>query len=167
MQAPDGSFVAQEEIEELRAQHIGRLFLRAHRDFSLRAIEKLRERGHAGLGLAHTGLLAQLDTAGTRLTTLAERLGVSKQAVGSLVGDLESRGYIARAVDPLDRRATLVTFTEAGWGFLHDAYWVKREIEAEYVALLGERGMAQLRSLLETLLSREDSSSGALGPESV
>jgi DNA-binding MarR family transcriptional regulator len=154
MQAPDGSpSVGQDEIEELRAQHIGRLFLRAHRDFSLRAIEKLRERGHGGFSLAHTNLLAQLDTTGTRLTSLAERLGITKQAVGSIVADLEASGYVARANDPLDRRATLVTYTDAGWRFLHDAYWVKREIEAEYTALLGERGMGELRSLLETLLS--------------
>ena len=165
MQTPDAPLVGQDEIEELRAQHIGRLFLRAHRDFSLRAIEKLRERGHGGLSLAHTGLLAQLDTAGTRLTTLAERLGISKQAVGSLVADLEGRGYIVRAIDLLDRRATLVTYTDAGWGFLQDAYWVKREIEAEYIALLGEQGMVQLRSLLEALLAGEDASSASLGPE--
>ena len=149
--------VGQDEIEELRAQHIGRLFLRAHRDFSLRAIEKLRGRGHGGFSLAHTSLLAQLDTAGTRLTTLAERLGITKQGVGSLVADLEGKGYVARAVDPLDRRATLVTYTDAGWRFLQDAYWVKREIEAEYTALLGEREIGTLRSLLEALLDGGDS----------
>src|SRR3954451_9631392 len=101
MRAPDDlPQVGQDEIEELRAQHIGRLFLRAHRDFSLRAIEKLRARGHGGFSLAHTSLLAQLDTAGTRLTLLAERLGITKQAVGSLVADLEASGYIARAIVP-------------------------------------------------------------------
>lgn len=156
--ANDPVQVGQDEIEELRAQHIGRLFLRAHRDFSLRAIEKLRERGHGGFSLAHTNLLAQLDTTGTRLTTLAERLAITKQAVGSLVADLEASGYIARAVDAHDRRAVLVTYTEAGWRFLQDAYWVKREIEAEYMALLGEQEIGTLRSLLRALLDGRGSS---------
>jgi DNA-binding MarR family transcriptional regulator len=145
--------IARAQIEELRAQHIGRLFLRAHRDFSLRAIEKLRSAGHTGLSLAHTNLLAHLDTAGTRTTTLAERAGVSKQAIGHLVAELEAKGYISRATDPADRRATLITYTPAGWQFLQDAHRVKRAIEAEYTAKLGEAGMASLRAMLSLLLN--------------
>jgi DNA-binding MarR family transcriptional regulator len=141
-----------EQIAELRQQHIGRLLLRAHRAFSLRSIEKLRMLGHAGLGLAHTALLAHLDLDGTRITTLAERAGVTKQAIGHLVQDLEHKGYIERSVDPSDRRATLVRFTDAGWQFLRDAHQVKREIEAEYIAILGAERMQELRLVLAMLL---------------
>jgi DNA-binding MarR family transcriptional regulator len=151
------------QIEELREQHIGRLFLRAQRDFSLRAIEKLRAAGHDGLSLVHTNLLAHLDTAGTRTTTLAERAGITKQAIGHLVAELEAKGYIKRAVDPADRRATLITYTAAGWQFLQDAHRVKRSIEAEYTAKLGERGMASLREMLTQLLS--DSQGHQMGEE--
>ena len=150
---PDAhSRIDREQIAELREQHIGRQLLRAQRDFSLRAIEKLGARGHTGLSLSHTNLLAHLDLAGTQITTLAERAGVTKQAIGSLVAELEHKGYIARSVDPADRRATLITYTEAGWQFLQDAHQVKREIEAEYRAILGEPGMQALRSLLAKLL---------------
>jgi DNA-binding MarR family transcriptional regulator len=145
-----------EQLDELRQQHIGRLLLRAQRGFSVRANEKLRQLGHGGLSLAHTNLLAHLDLQGTRITTLAERVGVTKQAVGHLVLDLEQKGYIERAVDPDDRRATIVTFTDAGWRFLRDAHQVKREIEAEYSALLGKQGMQALRSLLTSLVEHDD-----------
>jgi hypothetical protein len=37
-----------EQSDELRQQHIGRLSLRAHRAFSVRAIKKLRIRGTKG-----------------------------------------------------------------------------------------------------------------------
>ena len=148
--------VDREQIEELRQQHIGRLLLRAQRAFSVRAGEKLRARGHDGLSLAHTNLIANLDLGGTRITTLSERIGISKQAVGHLVLDLEQRGYIARAVDASDRRATIVTFTDAGWRFLQDAHQVKREIEAEYRAILGEPGMQALRSALTSLIEHQD-----------
>jgi len=145
--------VSQEQIEELRQQHIGRLLLRAHRDFSDRAMHKLSALGHAGLSPAHTNLIAHLDTTGTRITTLAERVGVSKQAIGNLVNELEQKGYIVRSADPADRRATHITFTPAGWKFLQDAHHVKREIEAEYTELLGDSGMQALRSLLSQLLA--------------
>jgi DNA-binding MarR family transcriptional regulator len=145
-----------EQIDELRQQHIGRLLLRAHRAFSVRAIKKLRARGHEGLSLAHTTLLSNLDLQGTRITTLAERVGVTKQAIGHLVQDLEQKGYITRTADPDDRRATSITFTDAGWQFLRDAYQVKRELEAEFTATLGEEGMHSLRALLTTLLENEE-----------
>ena len=67
-------------LDAYRHEHMGRLLLNAQRDYSLRALTKLRERGHAGLSLAHTNLLPHMDTNGTRITTLAERVGVSKQA---------------------------------------------------------------------------------------
>jgi DNA-binding MarR family transcriptional regulator len=144
------------QLDELRQQYIGRLLLQAQRASRVRATEKLRTRGHDGLSIAHTNLISSLDLDGTRITTLAERIGISKQAVGHLVLDLEQRGYIERAVDPADRRATIVTFTDAGWRFLNDAYYVKREIEAEYSAILGEQGMVQLRTLLNKLIESDD-----------
>jgi DNA-binding MarR family transcriptional regulator len=103
-------------------------------------------------------LIANLDLDGTRITSLAERIGISKQAAGHLVADLEQRGYIERAVDPDDRRATIVSFTDAGWGFLRDAHQVKHEIEAEYRAILGEQGMQDLRALLTALSDNDESS---------
>ena len=144
-----------EELDELRQHHVGRLLLRAHRQFSLRAIEELRQRGHDGLNLSHTNLLAHLDTGGTRLTTLAERAGVTKQAIGKLVADLESKGYVQRTVDPTDGRATLLMYTTRGWKFLQDAHQVKRMIEAEYAGWLGADGLAALRELLTRLLAAQ------------
>ena len=144
------------QLDELRQQYIGRLLLQAQRASRVRATQKLRARGHEGLSIAHTNLISGLDLEGTRITTLAERIGITKQAVGHLVLDLEQRGYITRVVDPTDRRATIVTFTDAGWRFLNDAYYVKREIEAEYSAILGEQGMAQLRALLNKLIETDD-----------
>lgn len=144
-----------EQIEELRQEHIGRLLLRAQRSFSERALHKLRARGHAGLHLAHTTVLAQLDTGGTQATVLAERAGITKQAAGRIVADLMREGYVQGVPDPQDRRATIILFTEAGWKFLADAYAVKKEIEAEYTALLGEERMRELRDSLHMLTEHE------------
>jgi DNA-binding MarR family transcriptional regulator len=140
-----------EQIQALRQHHTGRLLLRAYRAFQERAYDRLRARGHEGLSITHTGMLAHLDIEGTHIKTLAERAGVSKQAMGQLVSDLEAKGYVSCATDPADRRATLVYFTDTGREFLEDAYHVKREIEAEYTALLGEDRMADLMDMLEIL----------------
>src|SRR4028119_277163 len=144
--ANGGGPASAERIRDTREQHIGRLFLRASRSFAALATRKLKERGHEGLGTAHTALLPHLDLEGTRATALAERAGMSKQAVGQVVRDLERQGYVERRPDPSDSRATLVRFTEAGWRFLRDAGDVKREIEAEYGAALGEERVRMLRA---------------------
>lgn len=144
--------ITREQIDELRQHHIGRLLLQAHRQFSTQAIEKLAERGHTSLGIAHTNVLANLDLAGTRITTLAERVGVTKQAVSTVVAELETKGYLETSKDPADGRAILITYTEAGWNFLRDAHEVKREIEAEYQTVLGAEGLQTLRTLLQGLI---------------
>ncbi len=145
-----------EQLEELRQEHIGRLLLRAHRAFSERALRKLRQRGHTRLSMAHTSLLPHLDVQGTQATVLAERMGITKQAAGRIIADLEQEGYVRRLPNPADQRASMVVFTDAGRQFLQDAYYVKKEIEAEYTALLGEERAQQLRSILQELLSKED-----------
>src|SRR5690554_6519557 len=67
------------------------------------ALDRLRRgSGTPGIRAAHTALLPHIDLAGTRLTTLAERVGVTKQAVGQLLDDLEAYGVIERVPDPED-----------------------------------------------------------------
>jgi len=151
----DESGVTEAALQELRDQHIGRLLLQAQRAFNTQAIEKLRERGYQGLGVAHTALLPHLDLNGTRITVLADRAGMTKQGMGQLVADLERQGLVTRKPDPVDGRATLVQFTDAGWNYLRDAHEVKKELEAEYAEFLGVPGLAELRSLLTALISHQ------------
>jgi DNA-binding MarR family transcriptional regulator len=145
-----------EQIAAFRQEHIGRYFLRAHRAFSERAFEKFQHYHHPGLRFTHMALIAQLDLEGTPITVLAERAGMTKQAMSQLVHEMEERGYVQRKSSPQDRRTTLVHFTDAGFRLLQDAYHIKQEIEAEYIAVLGEDGFKQLRSLLATLLDGLD-----------
>jgi DNA-binding MarR family transcriptional regulator len=145
-----GSVDAQ-QLAELRRQYIGRQLQRAYRASAELAARKLNARGHTGLSLATTVALTQLDLEGTRISVLAERAGMTKQSMGQLVAELESLGYVTRSPDIADRRATLVQFTEAGWRFLLDAAAVKREIEAEYAALLGADRLDALRTMLEKM----------------
>ena len=139
-----------------RQENIGRLFKHAARDFSERAMAKLRERGYDDLTFFHTALISNLDVEGTRISTLAERAEISKQAMGQIAGQLDDKGFITRVPDPNDGRASLIQFTEKGWEFLQVAYEVKQAIDADYIALLGDDGMVQLEALLRTLIAGVD-----------
>lgn len=146
--------IAPQQLNDLRQRHFGRLLLRTYRAFSSQAIEKLRLRGYTGLALAHTMLLTNVDVHGTRLTVLAEQVGVSRQAIGNLVRNLEQQGYVMRTVDPMDRRAFIIMLTEAGWRLLEAVVDVKMEIETEYSAILGAEQMHMLRTELIRLLDQ-------------
>jgi len=150
--AEAGAAITVEQLAEWRQHHIGRLFLQAHRDFSARTVEKLRARGHGDLTLTHTTLLPHIELTGIRSTVLAERAGITKQAAGQILADLEQLGYVKKEPDRTDQRATLVHFTALGWRFLRDAYEIKQEMEAEYAAVLGRAGLETLRATLNALL---------------
>ena len=142
------------QAQGLRDESIGRLFLQAQRAYFKRGIAKLRARGHDRVTLAHTTLLPYLDPEGTSVTNLAERAGMTKQSMRQLVIDLEDKGYIKRIPDPDDRRATLVIFTVEGRRFIEDGYEVKKEIDDEYRAILGEERVEALKESLKTLIER-------------
>jgi len=150
-----GEMANEGDINELgRQHHVGRLLLRAHREFSSRAIEKLQRRGYGTVTISHLGLLPHLDRSGTRVTTLASRAGMTKQGMGQLVMELERQGFLVREPDPTDKRAALVRFTEAGLRLLDDAIAVTREIEAEYSRRLGANRLFELKAALTDLTAR-------------
>jgi DNA-binding MarR family transcriptional regulator len=143
--------IPMEHIESIRRDNIDRLMLRAYRLYVERSLEKLERYGHLRLTISHASILAYIDPDGTHISVLAERLGVTKQAMGQFVAELERRNYVVREIDPTDRRAILVKFTDRGAQFIKDAYAVKLEMEAEYSAVLGEEGVAQFRTMLKPL----------------
>ena len=144
------------ELVELRQSNIGRLFQRATRAYSELALKKLQEYGHEGLTLVHTALISNLDLEGNRTTEIAKRAGITKQAMGQLVHELETRGYVERIADPDDKRASLVQFTPKGKDLLVDAFHIKQSIESEYAKVLGKSNMGQLRDLLQQLVAAQN-----------
>jgi DNA-binding MarR family transcriptional regulator len=73
------------------------------------------------VGAAHIHITRHLAQSGSRLTDLAMRAGMTKQAMGTLVDQCEAWGMVSREPDPSDGRARQVRFTETGLAWL-DAY---------------------------------------------
>ncbi len=101
---------------------------------------------------SHTTLFPHIDLEGTRISTLAERVGISKQAVSELVEDLDEMGVVEKVPDPSDGRAKLVVFTKAGRKGILDGLELLQDVEAELSARLGKRKMLTLRKILHELI---------------
>lgn len=145
----DNNFVC--DRDQYRQRHIGRLLLRAHQDFSARALEGLQTSGYPHLSLAHIGILPFLNEPGIRTTVLAKRAGMTKQGMGQHLETLVQLGYVERIADPDDGRAFLVRFTHSGGKLLSVAIAVTDSIEADYAALIGVESLETLKRLLEKL----------------
>ena len=76
---------------------------------------------------------------GVRPGTLAERAGMSKQAMNQLLLSLEASGYIARSAADDDGRSRVVRLTKRGRAASAKIADILREIEREWVAELGPR----------------------------
>ncbi|WP_076866034.1 MarR family winged helix-turn-helix transcriptional regulator [Bradyrhizobium mercantei] len=124
-----------------RHANVGRLLNNAVRRFEARVLELMGERGHVETRIAHVSLTRNLDVEGTRLTELARRASMSKQAMGELVDQCAELGLVDRVADPSDRRARIVMFTPAGRKWL-DAFRDAVDIaEQEMRAELGKPTM--------------------------
>jgi len=79
---------------------------------------------------------------------LAERAGISKQAMNQLLRSLEGLSYVVRS-DALDEgRARIIRFTKRGRVAYSKVHDILRDIEHEWSAELGPKDFAQLKELL-------------------
>jgi DNA-binding MarR family transcriptional regulator len=92
------------------------LKLMSHDESVPLALSNLAARGQ--LTAAHVQITRHLPLRGARLTDLAKRAGVSKQAMGKLVDQCEAWGLVHRSPDRLDARAQTIEFTAIGQAWL-------------------------------------------------
>ncbi|MCO4743657.1 MAG: MarR family transcriptional regulator [Proteobacteria bacterium] len=141
-----------ERLESAKRNSTGQLLLRCARLFNQRALERVRTETGVRVRPAHTALLPHIDLEGTRLTTLAGRVGVSRQAVAKQVRELERHGLLERMPDSDDGRANLVCFSESGREMLLEGLQVLGRVEGEVANELGPARMQLLRRTLADMV---------------
>jgi DNA-binding MarR family transcriptional regulator len=113
-----------------------------------RIIHELNAAGFQELSLPHMALFRFPGPDGVRPSVLAERAGMSKQAMNRLLGSLEELGYLVRSDAPDEGRGRIVRFTKRGHAAYAEALDVLREIEREWLAELGPKDFAKLKEIL-------------------
>lgn len=134
-------------------QHLGQLLHFLSDAFELRTLAKCRERGHRKFRNSHSAIIAQLDTDGLCLGDLAERIGISQQATGKLVRDLERAGYVESHLDSRDKRSRIIQLTATGRSLKCDIAEILREVRDEFVEILGGNGLRSFEQQLRNAVS--------------
>lgn len=141
---------SREKKKEIKASEmlIGALLRVPAQAIHRRIIAELNAAGFDDLRLAHMAVLQFPGPHGARPGAIAERAGMSKQAMNQLLGSLESLGYLSRGDDPDEARARVVRFTRRGHAANAKLHEVLRDIERAWRAELGAKDFERLKEIL-------------------
>jgi DNA-binding MarR family transcriptional regulator len=150
---PPVSAAERRQFEAARDAATLQLLFKASRLANERALGRLAsDPARPPVRPAHTALFPHLDFDGIRLTDLAARVGVTKQAIGQLVDDLAALGMVERTGDPADKRAKRIRFSRRGYAALMQGLGTLREIEDALGAAIGRRRMRELHETLKLVI---------------
>lgn len=100
------------------------------------ALIRLAERGQ--ITAAHVHVMRHLPPEGARLTHLAARSAISKQAMSNAIRQCTDWGLVAQENDPLDQRATRVVFTPLGFAWRQAFARAAGAVEEAFAARVGQ-----------------------------
>jgi len=128
---------------------MGRLLLDAFNWFDASLLASLKEQGWPDLSRSLSMVMAYLDSDGIRISELARRLGVSRQAAQKSVKELERLKLVKTEVDPTNSSAKTVVLTDQGKANVTAALDAFSEIEMQLSRRIGSADLASMRKTLE------------------
>ena len=118
--------------------------------------DRLAEEGYGDIREGYGCVFGFIDIdRGSRLTELAERSGLTKQAVSEVIPELEQLGYVTREPDPRDRRAKIIRLTPLGREACLTGRRLFAEIEREWAEQFGDELLTALREAAERISAAE------------
>lgn len=115
--------------------------------------QTLEKRGWGMLNRSQSLVLAIIANGETRSARIAEKLGVSRQAMSQLAADLITRNILEFAPDPQDKRARILRFAPQSQGLRDDAQSVLRDLENRIAVHTSPGDLAAIKSILGRFLA--------------
>jgi DNA-binding MarR family transcriptional regulator len=131
---------------------LARLVTQTSRAHMAALLARLAERGF-DVNPSFAQVMPWLDTKGIRVTALAQRVGVTKQAIGQLVQQLSEFDYVDQVQDPTDARAKMIRLTRRGVAANKVCAEMGAELNKAATDALGEKGLAKLNADLAKILA--------------
>jgi DNA-binding MarR family transcriptional regulator len=113
---------------------------------------ELAAAGHPALRPAHGYALNAIMNGSSTASAIAPRLGMTKQGAAKVLQALLDEGYVEPAVSGEDGRAKPVVLTGRGRDAVATSVRIQREIEQSWAADVGERRIASMRRVLESVV---------------
>lgn len=101
-------------------------------------------------------LNALMEDPGEDQVTLARKVAFDAATFGSVIGRLESRGWVRRESDEADRRRKLLWVTQEGAQAANEMKRLVRKVQQRILAPLEDGEREQLLALLDRLVTAHD-----------
>lgn len=98
--------------------------------------------GHSHLRLGFEPYITLIGPRGTRLSTIAEVLQITRQAANQVANQIEAAGYIERLPDPGDRRAKQLVLTAQGRELRAHGTQHMQRLQLQFQNLVGEAAVS-------------------------
>jgi DNA-binding MarR family transcriptional regulator len=143
-----------QQTAERLSNNLARLLMEFHKDFSRRIIEEVHRRGYSDIRPSHSAVFGNIGLGTMRVTELATRAGVTQQAMGKMLKELERMGYVLRDIDSADRRAKAIRLTEKGQRLFRDSLDIVNQLRRDYAQRIGGDDLDRLEELLQSSLRK-------------
>ncbi len=133
-------------------QDIGLLSLVIANGFTEAVLQRLAASGFGDTKFSHGFVVQGLLAGDTTVTELAERLGISVQAVSKTVLEMELLGYLEKRRDPADRRSLSLHLTERALASIEASRIARDAVQSALFERLGghcDEFIDELRSLAD------------------
>jgi DNA-binding MarR family transcriptional regulator len=130
---------------------LGAIAGRLHRAVQSALMERLAAGGFEGLTGGAATILPMIEPQGSRPIVLAERSGLTRQAVGQIIRELEARRFVELAPDPRDARAKVVRFVGVGHALHLASVAAVADIYSRARDILGEEAIPRIEADLTRL----------------
>jgi DNA-binding MarR family transcriptional regulator len=111
--------------------------------------QNIRKRGGPSITHSQSLIIMSIGEGITRPSAIAERLGVSRQAIHQSLRELINVKLVELVPDPDDGRAKLARLSKTGAPIQHMALEILGELEVKLGERIGKRRLNHLRAALE------------------
>ena len=129
--------------------NVARGLLTAARAHTAAVVARLAQRGYVDFPFASASVLWLLDEGGTRSTTLAQRAGVTKQAMSQQLKQMEREGYLEQVPALNDTRAKVVRMTPRGESVKAACAEVREDLNQTVAKLVGKAKAREMEAHLD------------------
>jgi DNA-binding MarR family transcriptional regulator len=109
-----------EKYRRFNDHNLARLIRTVERHITNQISRELQIHGYHSLSARHLQVFEHLDTEGVSIINLAQRAGISKQAMSKMVKEVAHEGFVNVITDDRDNRVQLVNVTQKGASLIVD-----------------------------------------------
>src|ERR1700733_5753308 len=137
-----------------RHRRLGGHLYTVHRIYDSCVLDGLHSAGFKDIRPVHTGIVRSVEVGGSRVTDVATRCNVTKQAAGQVIKELVSIGYVRQMTDRNDTRVRIVVFTEKGMNLIVHLGGIFKRIDSKLAAVIGKKELATFRAQVDEMIGK-------------